>query len=124
MSWFTTGEEESGGAVEHPSEEELARLRAKHRVLVELSATVNGREYYVIARLPTYKEFEQVEKHSADLNRFFALKGLLLSCVVFPFAGGVSATFEGAPGLVKLFGEELMKAAGADAVVTVRKLTR
>jgi len=77
----------------------------------------------VVAKTPddgTWKRFRA--QSSDDAQRSIALRGLVMSCVVFPAPADFGAAVNRKPGIIETIGNKLVEIAGVSLATTTRKL--
>jgi hypothetical protein len=105
------------------TEEQIEALKAEHPgdELHLLANEEHGAE--VVVKVPNDGEWKRYRTTGTDpAQRPFALRSLLLACIVYPAPAEVSAMLARRPGLVETFGAELLEIAGVSQATTRRKL--
>src|SRR3954470_3055869 len=95
------------------TDQEIETLKAAYPgdELHLLSNEEHGAE--IVVKVPSDGEWKRYRTTGTDpAQRPFALRALLLSCIVHPAPAEVSAILGRRPGLVETFGAELLEIAG------------
>src|SRR5688500_12641686 len=102
-----------------PPDETVEALKQQHGE-VHLIGNEHGQ---AIFRLPNAREYQRlIDEVGNQQLKGAATKTLVMACVVWPAMAAFKDLVERKPGLVQVFGGELVELAGAKAATTVKKL--
>lgn len=77
----------------------------------------------VVVKTPDDGTWKRFRSQSADdAQRSMALRGLVMSCVIFPAGPEFMAAVSRRPGIIETIGNKLVEIAGVSMATTVRKL--